>query len=354
MPVVTPVRTDLPSIRNSLASVSASCSASSIPTTGCLPSMINPNSSPESRATTPPRADALRRRATSISNLSPVAWPNTSLISFRPSRSTRQHRELLVGASAGFDHLRQRLQECRAIRQIGQAVVIRHMGHPRLGLAAVGDVLMGLDQILRLACVIEHGHAACQEQPQPVLGADRVLLGEQAALPDRRLVARNDQLGFFRIENVGSRQSGGFLAAPVEDGLGTAVGEKVSPVADALDGQRDRNVVDDQFEKLLGIFQLMGKRPVFGDVVEQRDQEFRLVLLVAGDDAVGGQDAASANRVRPRIRCGAAPRANSSAARSAASMLAAVCGRKISSARFPTMRSREKREKRSKARLANI
>ena len=88
MPVVTPVRTDLPSIRNSFASASASCSASSMPATGCLPSMINPNSSPESRATTPPRAEAWIRRATSISSLSPIAWPNTSLISFRPSRST--------------------------------------------------------------------------------------------------------------------------------------------------------------------------------------------------------------------------------------------------------------------------
>ena len=88
MPVVTPVRTDLPSIRNSLAMVSASCSASAMPATGCLPSMIKPNSSPESRATTPPRAAAWIRRATSISSLSPIAWPNTSLTSFSPSRST--------------------------------------------------------------------------------------------------------------------------------------------------------------------------------------------------------------------------------------------------------------------------
>ena len=83
----------------------------------------------------------------------------------------RQHREFLVGAGAGLDHLRQRLQERRAVRQIGQAVMIGHMRHPRLGLAAVGDVLVGLDQILRLAGIVEHRHAAGQEQPQPVLGA---------------------------------------------------------------------------------------------------------------------------------------------------------------------------------------
>ena len=70
-------------------SASATCSASAMPAAGCLPSMIKPNSSPERRATTPPRADACRRWATSISTLSPIAWPNTSLISFKPSRSTQ-------------------------------------------------------------------------------------------------------------------------------------------------------------------------------------------------------------------------------------------------------------------------
>jgi hypothetical protein len=92
------------------------------------------------------------------------------LISFS-RRDRRQHREFLVGAGAGLDHLRQRLQEGGAVRQIGQAVMIGHVRHPRFGLAAVGDVLVGLDQILRLAGIVEHRHAAGQEQPQAVLGA---------------------------------------------------------------------------------------------------------------------------------------------------------------------------------------
>src|SRR3977135_4243457 len=98
--------------------------------------------------------------------------------------------------------------------------------------------------------------ATGQEQPQPVVGADRMFFGEQAALPDRRLVARNDQLRFSRIENIRRRQSGGILAPAVENGLGAAIGEKVSSVTDALDGQRDRNVIDNQFEELFGVFQL--------------------------------------------------------------------------------------------------
>ena len=108
----------------------------------------------------------------------------------------RQDGELLFRFAASLDHLRQRLQECGAVRQIGQPVVIGHMGHARLGLTTVGDILVGLDQILRRAGVIEHGHAARQEQPEAILGADRVLLGERPRFLSRRLVPRHDELGF--------------------------------------------------------------------------------------------------------------------------------------------------------------
>ena len=107
-------------------------------------------------------------------------------------------------------------------------------------------------------------------------------------LPDCRLVARDDQLGFSRIENIRSRQSGSIFAPAVEDGLGAPIGEKISPVADTLGGQGDRNIIEHQLEKFLGAFQLQGKRFVVGDVIEQRDQEFRLVLVVARDHAIGG------------------------------------------------------------------
>ena len=46
-----------------------------------------------------------------------------------------QDRELLAGALAGLDHLGQRLQESGTVRQIGEAVVIGHVRHARLGLA---------------------------------------------------------------------------------------------------------------------------------------------------------------------------------------------------------------------------
>ena len=84
---------------------------------------------------------------------------------------------------------------------------------------------------------------------------------------------------------------GGVLAAAVEDGLRAAVGEQISAVADALHDQRDRDVVDHEFEEFLGVLQFARQRAAVGDVVEQRDQEFRLALLVARHHAVGGKDA---------------------------------------------------------------
>ena len=175
----------------------------------------------------------------------------------QPVEVQREYGEFLGGVGAGLDHLGQRLQERGAVGQVGQAVMIGHMRHARLGLAAVGDVLMGLDQILRLSGIIQHRHAPRQEQPQPVLGADRMLFGEQAALLDRGLVARDDQLGFLRIENIGRGQPGGVLAPPVENGFGAAVGEQIAPVANVFDDQRYRNVVDHQFEEFLGVFELL-------------------------------------------------------------------------------------------------
>jgi hypothetical protein len=90
---------------------------------------------------------------------------------------------------------------------------------------------------LRLAGFIQHRHAAGQEQPQSVLGADRMFFGKQAALLDRGLVARDDQLGFLWIENIGRCQAGGVFTPAIEDGFGAAVGEQVAPVADPLDDQ---------------------------------------------------------------------------------------------------------------------
>src|SRR6185437_2007204 len=80
------------------------------------------------------------------------------------------------------------------------------------------------------------------------------------------------------------------LAPPVQDGFGAAIGQQITTVADPLDNQRNRNVVDDEFQKLLRILQFARQRPAVRDVLEHRDQERRLVIFVADDRAVGGKD----------------------------------------------------------------
>lgn len=57
--------------------------------------------------------------------------------------------------------------------------------------------------------------------------------------------------GFARIEDIRGGQAGGILAAADENGLGGTVGEQIAPVADTLDDQRDRDVVDHEFENFL-------------------------------------------------------------------------------------------------------
>ncbi len=204
--------------------------------------------------------------------------------------------------------------------------MIGHVRHPRLGLPAVGDVLVGLDQILRLAGVVEHRDTPGQEQAQAVLGGDRMLLGDHPALLDRGLVARDDQLGFLGIEDVGGGQAGGFLAPAVEDRLGAAVGEQIAAILDLLHDQRHRDVVDHELEEFLGALQLLRQRTPIGDVFEQQQQEFGLVAFVADHDPDRGNHGVARSRSTSNsLRYW--PSGAASAARSVASMPEAEFGR---------------------------
>ncbi|MGY4327083.1 hypothetical protein ACVWWG_001500 [Bradyrhizobium sp. LB7.2] len=169
--------------------------------------------------------------------------------------------------------------------------MIGHVRHARLGLPAIGDVLVGLDQILRLAGVAQHGGATGEEQSQAVLGRDRMLFGDHPALLDRGFVARDDQLGFLGIEDVGRGQARGVLASAVQYRLRAAVGEQIAAVLDLLDDQRHRDVVDHELQELLRALQVLRQRAAVGDVLEHHQQEFRLVALVADHDPDRGHHA---------------------------------------------------------------
>src|SRR6266568_4922234 len=54
---------------------------------------------------------------------------------------------------------------------------------------------------------------------------------------------------------------------------------------------RATGILSTTSSKLLGIFEFQGQRFVPGGILEQCDQEFRLILVVAGDHAVAGDGA---------------------------------------------------------------
>src|ERR1700754_1363254 len=82
-----------------------------------------------------------------------------------------------------------------------------------------------------------------------------VLIGCSSVSRPRFLIAASSR-AMISLASLGLKISGGVLAPAVEDGFGAAIGEEIMSIADALDDQRDRNVIDDQFKKLLGIFEL--------------------------------------------------------------------------------------------------
>ena len=82
----------------------------------CLPSMTGRTRRPRLRHHAAARSPA--RRATSISTLSPAAWPNTSL-TLQPVEVDAEHGEFLVGSPHRPDH---RVSACRKAARFGRSV----------------------------------------------------------------------------------------------------------------------------------------------------------------------------------------------------------------------------------------
>ena len=86
-----------------------------------------------------------RRRAgaapTAFSRASPTGWPSVSLMSLKRSRS-RQSTATAPALSHAVERLLQALAQQHAVGQLGQDVVVRHVGHARLDAPLLGDVLV--------------------------------------------------------------------------------------------------------------------------------------------------------------------------------------------------------------------
>ena len=97
-----------------------------------MPTWISTNSSPPKRATVSLlRAVARRRSATARNNASPTAWPKLSLTGLKRSKIQVEERNGLATADAGHGLL-QPVAEEQPVRQVGQGIVMGHVGHQGL------------------------------------------------------------------------------------------------------------------------------------------------------------------------------------------------------------------------------
>ena len=208
---------------------------------------------------------------------------------FHAIEINRQHGECVAAVAAGFHHLCQRLHERSAVRKIGQAIMIGHMRHARLSLAAFSHVLPRLDKIFGLALIVQHGRATCQEHAQTIECANRLLIDHDAAAPDGVPVVLGNHHRLMRIEDIHRGQADGLFARPLQDIFRSAVQQQISQIGRILDTQRYRNIVDHQFEELLGIFQFARHSDVIGDILKQHDQEYGLAIMVTRQNPVAGQ-----------------------------------------------------------------
>ena len=165
------------------------------------------------------------------------------------------------------------------------------MGHARFGLAPIGDVFVGLDQVLRLTSVVEHGHAPGQKQAQSVLGLDRMLLGHDALLANGIVITLADEHRIGGVVDVFDRTADDLVAGPVQRRRGAAVGKNILAVAQPLDHHRDRDVVHDRFKEFLRALDFARQRSAFGNVLEQGDEKFRAALFIAGNHAIARHEA---------------------------------------------------------------
>ena len=81
------------------------------------------------------------------------------------------------------------------------------------------------------------------------------------------------------------------LPRPVHELLGMPVDQQILAVLDPLDDDRRRDVIEHEFEELLGLLDFHRQLALVGHVLEQRDQEFRLAVFVARNHPPRAEDA---------------------------------------------------------------
>jgi hypothetical protein len=176
-----------------------------------------------------------------------------------------QHGEALAGLRRPRQSRRHMLVERRPVRQIGQGVVMRHMGDPLLRLPALGDVLDDAQHVSRRAVVAGDGKPLRGDQADAAVRRlhGKVLDQELLARPQHLLVARLDGVGLLPVEHVVGGLADHLLARETEEGFARPIDELVGEVARVLDDEGRRNVLDNGVEEALGVLEfLFGAQPL--------------------------------------------------------------------------------------------
>src|SRR3981081_1181653 len=161
-----------------------------------------------------------------------------------------------------LDRAGEMLREGRAVRQICQGVVVRQMLDAGLCLLALGNILRKAQEVARLAHLGRYRVVrCCQYAFTIVMGINYVLVYYLQVARMRGLAATWKQcvrdLLVGRIVDMFADQ---IAAHHAEDGFGGPVEEYVALVSRVLDRDRNRHVLDDGVEKVLGTAELGSTR----------------------------------------------------------------------------------------------
>ena len=169
-----------------------------------------------------------------------------------------QHGEALARARRQLHGGSDAFVEGRAIGQLGERIVMRHVRDALLVALAVGEVAHDADEVLRFAVVAIDRYPRVGDDAGAVArGRHRVLVAEDdGAGGDQSTVLLFDLPGGGRRHDVDGALAEHGGAVDAEILLGGAVDQQIAQVLRALHDDRRRHVLDDRVEKRAGLLQL--------------------------------------------------------------------------------------------------
>ena len=181
--------------------------------------------------------------------------------------------EALARAARLVERQLQALVERRPVRQVGQGVVMRHMGDPLLRLLALGDVLEHAQNVPPLSILAGDGEPLGHDHARAVVAGFHRKILDQVLLTrfQRHLVAPGNGVGVLLAVHIVEGLADQFVAGETEEFLPAAIDELVAVVEGILDNQRRRHVLDDSIEKRLGAMQFAFGPQLLGHVLVGRD-----------------------------------------------------------------------------------